>query len=141
VTVYRTDGLTRLISKLGQLGVDRGKLGLDVLDGLDSELVELLLGLIIGSRLGLSGALQSADQRVVLPANLRGEVTEAAELAARLQAKDAESVGDDLSLELVKRMRNTLEHLRKREERRRRTRVSTMSLRRTGERRRGEIDP
>lgn len=70
-----------------------------------------LLALVESSALGLSSLLQSSNDVLVLPANLAGQTTDSAELAAGLETENTESLGNDDLLGLVVGRGDTLEDL------------------------------
>lgn len=70
-----------------------------------------LLALVVSGALGLSSLLQTGNNILVLPANLVAQTADSAVLAAGLQAKNAEGLGNDHLLLLVVRGRDTLEDL------------------------------
>lgn len=71
-----------------------------------------LLALVVSSALSLSSLLQSSNDILVLPANLVGQTTNSAELAAGLETEDTESLGNDDLLGLVVGRGDTLEDLK-----------------------------
>lgn len=73
-------------------------------DFLGLEFVEL-------GRLDLSLLLEAVDEVVLGPAGSRADVTHAAESALGLQALNAESFGNDLTLLVIEGERNTVEDL------------------------------
>lgn len=70
-----------------------------------------LLALVVSGALGLSSLLQAGNNILVLPANLVAQTADSAVLAAGLQTKNAEGLGNDHLLLLVVRGRDTLEDL------------------------------
>jgi hypothetical protein len=70
-----------------------------------------LLALVVCAALNLSPLLESGDNVLVLPANLVAQTADGAVLAARAEAEDTQSLGNDDTLLLVIRRRNTLEDL------------------------------
>lgn len=65
-------------------------------DGLGLELVELDFSVVESGGFNFTASLEAAQQLVVSPADGGGEVTEAAVLAASLQAKSADGAGHNL---------------------------------------------
>jgi len=100
-----------LETKLGKGLVGGSQLSLNVLGSLSLELVQLLLGVVESGRLDLALSLQSLDQLVVRPAHLGRELAQDAELAARSQTDNAHGIGDDLALDLIEGVGDTLEDL------------------------------
>lgn len=91
---------------LGGLVLDGGGLlGVRELSGSN------LLALVVGRGLGLSSVLQSANNVLVLPANLVAQTANGAVLAAGLESENTESLGDDHLLLLVVGRGNTLKDL------------------------------
>lgn len=91
---------------LGGLVLDGGGLlGVRELSGSN------LLALVVGGGLGLSSVLQSANNVLVLPANLVAQTANGAVLAAGLESENTESLGDDHLLLLVVGRGNTLKDL------------------------------
>ncbi len=82
-----------------------------VLSGLGASLLLLDLGVMEGSGLGLSLLLEGSDKVALGPASDGGEVAKRAVVAASLEAKSAESVGDDHALLLVVREWAAIEDL------------------------------
>jgi hypothetical protein len=71
-----------------------------------------LLALVVSGALSLSSLLQSSNDVLVLPANLVGQTTDSAELAAGLKTENTESLGNDDLLGLVVGRGDTLEDLK-----------------------------
>lgn len=91
---------------LGGLVLDGGGLlGVRELSGSN------LLALVVGRGLGLSSVLQSANNVLVLPANLVAQTANGAVLAAGLESENTESLGDDHLLLLVVGRGDTLKDL------------------------------
>ena len=101
------NSLVAVVGKsLGGLLLDSGVLlGIGQLSGGN------LLALVVGGTLGLSSLLQTGNDILVLPANLVGQTTDSAELAAGLESENAESLGNDDLLGLVVGRGDTLEDL------------------------------
>lgn len=91
---------------LRSLGLDGG-----VLLGIGQLSSSNLLALVVGGTLGLSPLLQASNNILVLPANLVAQTADSAVLAAGLQAKDAQSLGNNHLLLGVVGRGNTLEDL------------------------------
>jgi len=98
----RVDGTSGDQDVLVQLGGDALESGEFSLLGSDLLLVE-------GSRLNLTGGLESLDETLVVPAKRGRDITELAELAVGLQADVLQGSGDDDALLQVVRIRDTLE--------------------------------
>lgn len=90
------------------------RLGLDssLLLGIGQLSSSNLLALVVGGALGLSSLLQSSNNILVLPANLVAQTADSAVLAARLQAENTQSLGNDHLLLGVVRGGDTLEDLK-----------------------------
>jgi len=100
------DLVTKRLEGLGGLAVDSR-----VLLGFRQLSLGELLALVVGGTLGLAALLESRDNVLVLPADLVGETTDGAVLAAGLQSQDTEGLGNNHLLLLVVRGRDTLEDL------------------------------
>jgi len=99
------------VTELGERGGDGVEFGLGGGDGLGLELGELLLASIELGGANLALGLELGDEGVVAPADLGGEIAEAAELAARLEAQVAEGAGHNEALEFVIGVGDTVENL------------------------------
>lgn len=110
--VRMTDGApVHLVSELSESLVVRLDLLGDARNRLLPELVRSLLLLIPFLTTLLPLVLQLRDQLLVLPSREGSEITETAEVTARLETLVLQSSRDDLLLHLVVRERDTLEDL------------------------------
>lgn len=80
-------------------------------DGLLSDLGESLSTLEVGSRLSTALVLELVDDASVFPSDFGGEAAQNSVRSVRVEAKSAESSGDDHALNLVEGGRDTLEDL------------------------------
>jgi hypothetical protein len=83
----------------------------DLLDGLSAQNVERLLDVVTNSRSAFTLGFEGGQDRAVVPADLRAEITETSELTSGLQTQDTEGLRNNNTLHFVIRVRNTFENL------------------------------
>jgi hypothetical protein len=96
-------GSDRLVDRLDRVGLGGSSFAL--------ESGNSLLALVVSSRLGLALLLELGNNVLVFPANFVGDTANGGVFAAGLKLQDTKSRGDNHTLHLIVRGRNTFEKL------------------------------